>query len=146
MKRKQWKKTIIDQMKKIDTDYIASFETTINVLSEILEERDNVYEAYQADGSRPVIIFKTDRGQENPKPNPLLKQWEDLNTSALHYLRELGITPAGLRKLQGQIPKRSEIDTSWLTQLQKKCGVDNQIGARNRKGKDNGQNKDDERD
>ena len=104
MKRAQWEKKLKSQI-KFDAEYIPSFQTTIRRLSEILEERDRVYEAYLKDGARPVIIFTSDRGAENPKPNPLLRQWQDLNTSALSYLRDLGLTAAGLRKLQGTIPK-----------------------------------------
>ena len=99
-----YKKAIKSQI-KIDADYITSFETTIDILAQILEERDRVYKAYLDDGARPVVIFTTDRGAENYKPNPLLKQWHELNISALSYLRDLGLTAAGLRKLQGQLPE-----------------------------------------
>ena len=107
MKRAQWEKKLKSQI-KFDAEYIPSFQTTIKILSEILEERDNVYTAYQKDGARPVIEFTSDRGSVNMKPNPLLKQWQELNTSALAYLRDLGLTAAGLRKLQGQIPERKK--------------------------------------
>lgn len=104
MRASQWEKKLKEQI-KFDSEYIPSFETTIKILSEILEERDRVYELYQKDGSHPIINYKSDRGSENPKQNPLLRQWQELNASALAYLRDLGLTAAGLRKLQGQIPK-----------------------------------------
>ena len=104
MKRTQWEKKLKSQI-KFDAEYIPSFQTTIKILAEILEERDHVREEYIKDGSRPVTIFTTDRGSENLKPNPLLQQWQDLNKTAIVYLRDLGLTAAGLRKLQGQIPK-----------------------------------------
>ena len=104
MNKEEWIAAITSQI-KIDTDYISSFKTTISILSEILEERDRVYSEYLNAGAHPVIEFTSDRGAKNPKPNPLLKQWQELNTTALAYLRDLGITPAGLRKLQGQLPK-----------------------------------------
>lgn len=107
MKRAQWEKKLKSQI-KFDAEYVPSFHTTIKILAEILEERDRVYDAYVKDGARPVIIFTSDRGAENPKPNPLLRQWQELNTSALAYLRDLGLTAAGLRKLQGQIPERKK--------------------------------------
>ena len=113
MKRAQWEKKLKEQI-KFDADFIPSFQTTIKILSEILEERDNVYTAYQKDGARPVIEFTSDRGAVNMKPNPLLKQWQELNTSALAYLRDLGLTAAGLRKLQGQIPERKSKKPSKL--------------------------------
>lgn len=31
--------------------------------------------------------------------NPLLVMWDDLNKSALAYWRDLGLTPAGLKKI-----------------------------------------------
>ena len=104
MNRAEWK-TLIEQQIKFDPDYIPSFQTTIIILSEILEERDRVHDEYEKTGANPTIMFESDRGAKNPKPNPLLKQWNELNTTALAYLRDLGITPAGLRKLQGQLPK-----------------------------------------
>lgn len=107
MKKTDYKKRIKAQI-KYDAAYIPSFETTINILCEILEERDRVYKEYQAQGSKPVIEFTSDRGAVNLKPNPLLKQWQELNTSAIVYLRDLGLTAAGLRKLQGQLPNHTE--------------------------------------
>lgn len=104
MKRAQWEKKLKSQI-NFDREYIPSFQTTIRILAEILEERDRVYTEYEKDGSRPVVTFTSDRGAENPKQNPLLRQWQELNTTALSYLRDLGLTAAGLRKLQGTIPK-----------------------------------------
>lgn len=104
MDKSKWKKVIKAQI-KYDHDYIPSFKTTIDILSEILAERDRVYDFYMKSGGQPVVNFTSDRGAVNLKQNPLLKQWTDLNTSALNYLDKLGLTAAGLRKLQGQIPK-----------------------------------------
>ena len=105
MKRAQWEKAIKEQT-KFDAEFIPSFKTTIKILAEILEERDNVHAEYVKGGARPVIEFTSDRGAVNLKPNPLLRQWQELNTTALAYLRDLGLTAAGLRKLQGQLPER----------------------------------------
>ena len=128
MNKTDWKKTITKQI-KVDREYIKAFDTTLSILAEILEERDRIYEAYEADGSRPVVIFTTDRGAENLKPNPLLRQWQDLNVTALQYLRDLGLTPAGLRKLQGQLPKdRGERKGGLLEQIRSDCRLDKKIG------------------
>lgn len=105
MNKTEWKQVIEDQI-KFDKAYIPSFQTTITILSEILEERDRVYQTYLDSGAQPVVNFTSDRGAINLKQNPLLRQWQELNNSALAYLRDLGITPAGLRKLQGQFEKK----------------------------------------
>lgn len=104
MNTAEWEDVLKAQI-KFDRDYIPSFETTVQILSEMLAERDRVYKAYVDTGAQPVVNFTSDRGAINLKQNPLLKQWHDLNVAALSYLRDLGLTPAGLRKLQGQLPK-----------------------------------------
>lgn len=120
MKKAAYIKHIKSQI-KVDADYIPNFETTISILAELLEERDRVYKIYQEQGAQPTIIFESDRGAKNPKPNPLFKQWNDLNVTVLNYLDKLGLTAAGLRKLQGQLPKEEVkkddfaelLDSSW---------------------------------
>lgn len=116
MKKEEYKKKIEEQI-KVDVEYIPSFETTISILAEILEERDRVYRVYQEQGGNPVIEYESDRHAKNPKQNPLLKQWNELNTTALTYMRDLGITPAGLRKLQGQLPTNRGYKTSGFTKM-----------------------------
>ena len=102
MTAKQYKRAIEKKLKENNT-YLPAFDTSISVLSEMLEERERVYTEYINTGARPVIEFTSDRGAVNLKPNPLLKQWQELNAGALLYLRELGLTAAGLKKLQGQV-------------------------------------------
>lgn len=121
MNKNEWKKVIEDQI-KIDHDYIPSFQTTIQILSEMLEERDRVYQAYIDTGAQPVVNFTSDRGAINLKPNPLLKEWHEINTLCLSYLRDLGLTAQGLRKLQGQLPKETG-GTSQLDELRARIGL-----------------------
>ena len=104
MTKEEWKAILEDQI-KYDHAYIPSFQTTITILSEMLAERDRVWKMYEESGAQPVVNFTSDRGAINLKQNPLQKQWQELNSTALLYLRDLGLTPAGLRKLQGQLPK-----------------------------------------
>lgn len=106
MDKAQWK-TVIEGQICFEPEFANSFQTTIMILSEILEERDRVYQAYYEAGAKPVVEFTQDRGAVNLKQNPLLRQWNELNTTALSYMRDLGITPAGLRKIQGSLPKQS---------------------------------------
>ena len=116
MKATAWKKEIEKQI-KFDAEYIPSFATTIKILSEMLEERDRIYEEYINTGARPVIEFTSDRGAVNLKPNPLLKLWQELNNTALQYCNALGITPTGLRKLGGQLPKDEPKELDKLERL-----------------------------
>ena len=129
MNKSEWKKVIEDQI-KIDHDYIPSFQTTITILSEMLEERDRVYDLYVASGAQPVVNFTSDRGAVNLKPNPLWKQWQESNVNVLSYLRDLGLTAAGLRKLQGQLPKKHCETNSSLEKLRIAYELDSLIASK----------------
>ena len=122
MTKDEWKIEIENQI-KFDHDYIPSFKTTIQILCEMLEERDRVYQKYIESGAAPVVNFTSDRGAVNLKPNPLLRQWQEINTACLAYLRELGLTAAGLRKLQGQIPKERNDDDNFLDRFRAEYGL-----------------------
>lgn len=106
MTREEWK-PIIEEQIKIDKNYLPSFQTSIMILCEILEQRDVVFDTYIQSGGQPVVMFTSDRKAENLKENPLLKVWKELNTEALAYLNALGLTASGLRKLRGQLPQDS---------------------------------------
>ena len=98
MDAKKWEKMIKKHCEMAET-MRDEFVPVIHSLAVILEERDRAYEQYVAEGAQPVIIRTSDRGAENPAKNPLLVTWMDLNAQALTYWRDLGLTPAGLKRI-----------------------------------------------
>lgn len=89
---------------KANGNYKPSFNTVINTLAEILAQRDKVMIEFNASGETRVI---------NGRKNPHLTLWDDLNKTALSYLRELGLTVASLRKIdEGAVkePKLSPLE------------------------------------
>lgn len=123
MEAKRWKNKIKKEMiaagtysEKKDKSAAKSyskktvmFESVISTFAEILEERDRVRQAYIDQGSQPLVVFTSDRGAENKKPNPLLKQWTELNNQALTYWRDLGLTPAGLKRINEEAVKERKM-------------------------------------
>lgn len=110
--KNSWKKKIVEACSAVGT-YRASFEPVIDTLAETLQRRDEVAAAYKKDGCRPAIAYTNKGGATNLCKNPLLVQWDDLNKSALAYWRDLGLTPAGLKKIDEkamQSQKRSALD------------------------------------
>ncbi len=105
MNKDEWK-TVIESQIKADEHYLPSFQTAISILSEILEQRERVFEKYISNGAEPVVIFTSDRGAENLKENPLFRVWKELTAEALAYLNALGLTASGLQKIQGKIPEK----------------------------------------
>ena len=51
------------------------------------------------DSTNPIIKHTNKGGATNIVKNPALILWDDLNKSALSYWRDLGLTPAGLKKI-----------------------------------------------
>ena len=70
---------------------------------------------YQKEGSQPLVLVVSDRGSENMRKNPLLSSWQEMNRDALAYWRDLGLTPAGLKKIDENSMKKEPL--SGLDQL-----------------------------
>ena len=79
--------------------YQPYFDTSIQALAELLERREAVARQYKAEGSVPVIEQTNKAGFKSRVKNPLLVLWLDLQSSALSYYKELGLTPGGRTKL-----------------------------------------------
>lgn len=98
MDRKTWTRKIRSACKKAGT-YQVQFNSVIDTLATIMEERDKALEFYTASGSSPVVRHTNKAGATNLVKNPALNMVLELNTQALAYWRDLGLTPAGLRRI-----------------------------------------------
>lgn len=98
MKKEQWKKRIIKATKDAGT-YKPFFDDVINTLASIMEIRDITEQEYINSGAEPVIKYTNKGGSENVVKNPILVLIGDLNKDALAYWRDLGLTPAGYKKI-----------------------------------------------
>lgn len=107
MKRKTWEKRIRDSCEKAGT-YRPFFDATIAALSEILERRDEVGKFYQDSGGQPLVEYTNKYGAKNFVKNPALVMWDDLNKNALAYWRDLGLTPAGLKRIDQNALKKKK--------------------------------------
>ena len=107
MTQKQWKSRIVKACKAAGT-YQKYFDTIIGTLASIMERRDSVAEAYAEDGSQPLVEFTNKNGSTNLIKNPMLTLINDLDRDALAYWRDLGLTPAGLKKINEQAVKNSK--------------------------------------
>ena len=103
-----WKRLIIQNMTNAGV-YDEVFDPVIDTLVDILVERDRLYKQYTKEGSHPLVEVTSDRGATNMRKNPLLSSWQDLNKDALQYWRDLGLTPAGLKKINEDAMKSTEV-------------------------------------
>lgn len=99
MDKKGWIKNIKKAACGVGT-YRDEFDTIIDSLATILEQRDVVMDKYIAEGGEPIVVHVNKFGAPNPSKNPLLSLWNELNRDALSYWRDLGLTPSGLKKIR----------------------------------------------
>ena len=107
MKSAAWKRKIIEQMKESGT-YREQFDLPISDLATLLELRDAALQQYVTDGSAPIFTHESDRGAQNPKINPALLLWHELEKTAIGLYKDLGLNPRSLKS----------IDENSLTQWQ----------------------------
>lgn len=107
MKSRTWSKRIKDWCIEAGT-YQVFFNQTIDTLAGILERKDEASERYKESGCQPIVKYTNKAGATNEVTNPALALMNDLDKIALTYWRELGLTPSGYKKIQGEKPKERE--------------------------------------
>ncbi len=118
MKKAAWKKRIQKACEEVGT-YQASFDNVIDTLAGILENRDAAQKAF--DGT--VIVEHTNKsGATNKEQNPVLRLINDLNRDALQYWRDLGLTPAGLKRINDAAVKAKKQQSPLEKALEKLSG------------------------
>lgn len=90
--------------------YQPSFDDAINTLAGILERRDTIEAQFYA-SKEPMIVMRTNaRGHENAEQNPLIRLLNDMNRDALTFMRDLGLTPKGLKAITDMAIKEEKVD------------------------------------
>lgn len=98
MKAETWKNRITNACKDAGT-YKPYFDSVIKTLSTIMEQRDIAYDQFIKEGGKTTITQINKGGNEYTEKNPLYVVVRELNMDALAYWRDLGLTPAGLKKI-----------------------------------------------
>lgn len=101
MNKDEWKRKIKNACKKART-YQPFFDSVIDTLAQIMEARDQAHDQYVLSGAHPTIIHTNKAKERNVTKNPILVMENELNTQALAYWRDLGLTPKGLRALSAE--------------------------------------------
>lgn len=109
MKKNRWKKLIHENCEKAGT-YRDYFDPIIETLAQIMEMRDDALKQYNDSGKQPTIEYTNKAGATNLVKNPALVMVEELNKDALAYWRDLGLTPAGLRKINETALDAKKVD------------------------------------
>lgn len=79
--------------------YQPYFDHVIDTLAGILEKRDAAQSTFEKSGGAVLVRHTNKNGATNLEQNPALRLVNELNRDALAYWRDLGLTPAGLKKI-----------------------------------------------
>lgn len=121
MDKNEWTKQIIEACRKAGT-YRPYFDSVIDTLAETMEMRDDAREKYYQSGGNTVVTHTNKGGNANIVKNPMLVVIDDLNRTALSYWRDLGLTPAGLKRINEDMMKGGT-DKPSLGSVLKDLGV-----------------------
>lgn len=119
MTQRAWKSKIKKACEEAGT-YRPYFDHVIATLADILSKRDKAQEQFEKSGGNAIIKHTNKSGATNLEQNPALRMINDLNRDALQYWRELGLTPAGLKKINEKAMQKQK--ASALTEALKALG------------------------
>lgn len=107
-----------DMMKKVGT-YNESFDLTISMCARTIEDYERTLSQFERTGGNVVISYTNKNGSRNPVKNPLYQAIEYMRKDILAYLRDLGLTPSGLKKIN-QDSFTGEVKDSPLVEVLKR--------------------------
>lgn len=105
MTAKEWKRKIKRACENAGT-YRPFFESVLDTLADILEKRDQAQALFLQSGGSVVISHTNKAGATNLEQNPILRLINEYNRDALAYWRDLGLTPAGYKKLNAEVVEK----------------------------------------
>lgn len=92
--------------------YREEFDPAIWALARVEEERDSAWDEFESEGSIRIVTTVNKAGAKYRQQNPSYTVWLNLVAESRSQRRELGLTPAGLKKLREDAmkqPKRSAL-------------------------------------
>ena len=107
MKKTYWRRKIIEYCEAAGT-YKPFFNAPIETLASILEQRDKAMVQFTSSGGEVLVEHTNQGGATNVTINPALRLINELNRDALAYWRDLGLTPAGLKKIDEKALKEKK--------------------------------------
>ena len=118
IKAETYKKKIIADMKSVGT-YKPEFDKVATNLANIYEDMDVAREQFKKSGGNIVVKHTNKNGSTNIVKNPFFLAIEGLQNNILLYSRELGLTPAGYKKITGEDVRAETRDESPFAKFMK---------------------------
>lgn len=101
--------------------YQPSFDDAVDTLAGMLERRDTLEKQFYKSNA-PMIVEHTNKaGATNLEQNPMVRMLNDMNNDILSFMRDLGLTPRGLKTITDK--NASKEVKSPFTEILDKLGV-----------------------
>lgn len=81
------------------------FETTVKMLAETLQDYEKSRREFRKSGGQHIVAYTNKSGATNYVKNPYVTIIHEQRKSILMFCRELGLTSAGLRKIDEKAMK-----------------------------------------
>ena len=94
----KYRADIVRRMKAVGT-YRKEFIPTVERLAALYVQREAIEKQFKESGGNAVVLHTNKAGATNAAKNPFLTARDEVYTQLLSHERELGLTPAGLKKL-----------------------------------------------
>lgn len=104
---RQYKSAVVRCMKSLGT-YRPEFARMAQRVAAMYVKRDEIEQQFAENGGRIMIEYTNKNGVTNLVKNPLWVALNEMNSNLLIYERELGLTPAGLKKLNDAAMKQPQ--------------------------------------
>lgn len=104
--REKLENDIIRRMKAVGT-YKDEFLPTVDRLAMLYIHREEIEKQFRDSGGGAVIEYTNKAGATNPAKNPYLAARDEVYSQLLAHERELGLTPAGLKKINDAAVKQT---------------------------------------
>lgn len=99
------KRNLVSKMKAVET-YDVSFTQIIELTAKIIYDYEEAVKMFKKTGSKIVVTHTNKNGSKNLVKNPFYLSIEKLRDDSITYLRELGLTPTGLKKINNTMDKK----------------------------------------
>ncbi|MBR5013441.1 MAG: P27 family phage terminase small subunit [Bacteroidales bacterium] len=107
MDKRHWKTVIRKATVQVGT-YQPAFDAVIDTLADILAKRDQAQKEFLDSGGEMLVVRTNKAGADNYEQNPMIRLINDFNRDALAFWRDLGLTPAGLKKINDEAVKKDQ--------------------------------------
>ena len=121
MTERQYRNEIVKRMKAIGT-YREEFEPTVSRTALLYVQCEKIEKQFEESGGNAVVRHTNKAGATNAVKNPYLSARDEVYTQLLNHERELGLTPAALKKMG--MTAIVETRTSTLAEALRALGSD----------------------